>query len=114
MFLVAATLAVGVAFIALSAAHHSSAVSTCEGLFSADTATSTSQKVCDIWVWVQIGVMGLLWVLITICEVSRERVAAGGGGWRCQMRALTAELGWAQIYFVVYAGIYASEQRLDQ
>lgn len=74
MFLVGATLAVGVAFIALSAAHHSTAVTTCEGLFSTDTSTSTSQKVCNIWVWVQVGVMGLLWVLITICEVSTARV----------------------------------------
>ena len=72
MSLVAATLAVAVAFVALSAAHHSTAQNTCEGLFSTDTTDSTSQKVCNIWVWVQVGVMGLLWVLITICEVSKH------------------------------------------
>jgi len=72
MFLVGASLVVAVAFIALSAAHHSTAVTTCELLFSTDTSNTTSKTVCGVWVWVQVGVMGLLWVIITICEVSNK------------------------------------------
>lgn len=86
MSLVSLALVVAVAFIGLSAARHSTAVTNCEALFSTSTTNSTSTTVCGIWVWVQIGIMGLLWVLVTVCEV----------------------------YFLMYAGIYASEQRLDQ
>ncbi|GAA5854483.1 hypothetical protein JCM8547_004859 [Rhodosporidiobolus lusitaniae] len=83
--LVAAALLLALALIIISAAKHSSGVDACTRLFSQDDSDTSADTICNIWTWIQIGIMGLLFVIVGLCE----------------------------IYFVCYEGIYASEQKLD-
>ncbi|BGP39012.1 hypothetical protein JCM10450v2_002969 [Rhodotorula kratochvilovae] len=83
--LVSAALLLALAVIIISAVKHSTAVATCTRLFSADDTDNTANEICNIWTWIQIGIMGLLFVIVGLCE----------------------------LYFVFYTSIYASEQRLD-
>lgn len=73
--LVVLALVVALVFIILSAAKHSDAVSTCENLFadrsSSQNDITSSTDICNVWMWVQIGIMGLLFVIVGLCEVSR-------------------------------------------
>ncbi|KAM0788695.1 hypothetical protein ACM66B_002792 [Microbotryomycetes sp. NB124-2] len=87
--LVTAALVIALVLIILSAARHSTAVNNCENLF-ANKATSTDQvtsgtDICNIWTWVQIGIMGLLFLIVALCEA----------------------------YFLMFSHIYSSEQKLD-
>ncbi|GAA5965448.1 hypothetical protein JCM8115_005754 [Rhodotorula mucilaginosa] len=83
--LVSAAILCSLAIIIVSAAKHSTGVDNCTALFSADNTDTTANTICNIWTWIQIGIMGLLFVLVGLC----------------------------QVYFVCYTSIYASEQRLD-
>ncbi|GAA5821973.1 hypothetical protein JCM3770_003029 [Rhodotorula araucariae] len=83
--LVTAALLLALAVIIISAVKHTTAVQTCTRLFSADGTDTTAKGICNIWTWIQIGIMGLLFVIVGLCE----------------------------LYFVSYTSIYASEQRLD-
>ncbi|GAA6005089.1 hypothetical protein JCM10207_008506 [Rhodosporidiobolus poonsookiae] len=83
--LVSASLLLALALIIVSAAQHSKGVETCTRLFSADDTDNTANSICNIWTWIQIGIMGLLFVIVGLCE----------------------------IYFMMYESIYASEQKLD-
>ncbi|GAA5909714.1 hypothetical protein JCM5296_005770 [Sporobolomyces johnsonii] len=85
MFFVLIALALALAIIIASAVKHSTAVTACEKLFSADSSDSTANTICNIWTWVQVGIMGLLFVIVGLCE----------------------------LYFLMYSSIYASEQKLD-
>ncbi|GAA5971930.1 hypothetical protein JCM11641_001574 [Rhodosporidiobolus odoratus] len=73
--------------IIVSAVKHSTGVDECVRLFSAsvDDADNTAKTICNVWTWIQIGIMGLLFVIVGLC----------------------------QVYFVCYEAIYASEQKLD-
>ncbi|KAK4055753.1 hypothetical protein OIV83_000300 [Microbotryomycetes sp. JL201] len=87
--LVTAALVIALALIIISAARHSTAVNNCVNLF-ADRQTSTDQvtsgtDICNVWTWVQIGIMGLLFVIVALCEA----------------------------YFLMFSHIYSSEQKLD-
>lgn len=69
-------LVVALVFIIISAARHSTAVNSCENLFANHNSTSTvtsGTQICNIWTWVQIGIMGLLFVIVGLCEVSSAR-----------------------------------------
>lgn len=101
--LVSIALTIALAFIILSAVRHGPAVTACEALFvaqSTQTATPTSggglvnigssnvtsgSQICNIWTWVQLGIMGLLFIIIGLCEA----------------------------YFLMYQSIYLSEQKAD-
>ncbi|GAA6029828.1 hypothetical protein JCM8097_001067 [Rhodosporidiobolus ruineniae] len=83
--LVACALLLALALIIISAAKHSTAVDSCTRLFSADDADTSADSICNIWTWIQIGIMGLLFVIVALCE----------------------------LYFLMYESIYASEQKLD-
>lgn len=93
--LVAVAFVIALAFIALSAARHSTAMIACEGLFasqtmsnstiggqttSLDTGSVTSgTEICNIWTWVQVGIMGLLFIILGLCEVSLLQGVFPGG-----------------------------------
>lgn len=73
------TLAVALAFIIVSAVRHSTAVESCQALFTSDTNSGSTtsgvngdaaQGICNVWTWVQVGIMGLLFVLVALSEVS--------------------------------------------
>ncbi|GAA5836379.1 hypothetical protein JCM5353_002501 [Sporobolomyces roseus] len=86
MILVLLSLLLSLAIIIISAVKHKSAIDTCQRLFSADAATDdTGEGICNIWTWVQVGIMGLLFVIVGLCE----------------------------LYFLMYSSIYSSEQKLD-
>ncbi|SCZ97989.1 BZ3500_MvSof-1268-A1-R1_Chr7-3g09661 [Microbotryum saponariae] len=86
MLAVLLALGVALAFIILSCVRHSTALASCEGLFATATTTvAQNSAVCNIWMWVQVGLMGLLWIIVAIAEV----------------------------YFVMLSYGYAKSQRLD-
>ncbi|GAA6062794.1 hypothetical protein JCM10212_002163 [Sporobolomyces blumeae] len=88
MVLVVLALLLALAIIIISAVRHSAAIDTCQNLFSTDSASdsdTTAESICNIWTWVQVGIMGLLFVIVGLCE----------------------------LYFLMYSSIYASEQKLD-
>lgn len=78
--LVACALILALAFIIVSAVQHNTAVANCEALFSTQTASTnttgpssnvtSSSGICNVWTWVQLGIMGLLFIIITLSEVS--------------------------------------------
>ena len=70
-------LSAAAAFIGISAGRHQTAVGTCESsFFSSGNQTTSSQddtegqQVCDIFTWVVLGVMGALWGVLFIVQVS--------------------------------------------
>ncbi|BGP23769.1 proteophosphoglycan ppg4 [Rhodotorula toruloides] len=83
--LVTASILLALAIVIISAVQHSKGVDSCTRLFGTDNADSTAKNICNIWTWIQIGIMGLLFGIVALCE----------------------------FYFVFYTSIYASEQRLD-
>ncbi|KAI0094744.1 hypothetical protein BDY19DRAFT_914353 [Irpex rosettiformis] len=86
LLLTLADFSVAAVWIILSASRHSKAKSTCEtDFFSDSTTTSLGDTLCNIFPWVDVGLMAGLWVLLAI----------------------------AQIYFYVVISSYGSSQRLD-
>ncbi|GAA6008792.1 hypothetical protein JCM11491_003785 [Sporobolomyces phaffii] len=83
--LLLAALLLALAIIIISAVRHKSAIDTCQNLFSTDATGNTGEAICNVWTWVQVGIMGLLFVIVALCEA----------------------------YFLMYASIYSSEQKLD-
>lgn len=90
--------------------------STIAGNTFANGGVTSGTSICNVWTWAQLGVMGLLFLIIALTEVSfvfigpqlmRDFLVHGHGG-----KVLTI-ICW-QAYFLMYQGIYASEQRLDQ
>lgn len=67
--LVSAAVLCSLAIIIVSAAKHSTGVDNCTALFSADNTDTTANTICNIWTWIQIGIMGLLFVLVALCQV---------------------------------------------
>ncbi|GAA5916957.1 hypothetical protein JCM6882_005069 [Rhodosporidiobolus microsporus] len=68
--LVALSLLLALALIIYSAAKHSDGVDSCTRLFSEDDTDTSADSICNIWTWIQIGIMGLLFVIVGLCEVS--------------------------------------------
>ena len=57
-------------WIALSASRHSTAQTYCENTFFANTdQSSEADTMCNIFPWVDIGLMGGLWVILAIAQV---------------------------------------------
>jgi hypothetical protein len=58
-------------WIGISASRHSTAKSNCERKFftAASDLTSEGQTMCEIFPWVDIGLMGGLWGLLVISQV---------------------------------------------
>ncbi|EKM83815.1 hypothetical protein AGABI1DRAFT_66797 [Agaricus bisporus var. burnettii JB137-S8] len=66
---VSAAFSIAAAWIILSAVRHSTASSRCIQTFFSDTSLSSQgQKLCDIFSWVDVGIMGGLWVLLAILQ----------------------------------------------
>lgn len=70
-----AAFAVAVVWIIISATRHTTAQSKCEKKFfpieSTGETTSEGETICNIFPWVDIGIMGGLWVLLAIVQVRR-------------------------------------------
>ena len=83
------TIFVTLAFFAVSAARHSVALDNCVAQYANVPAGSSStgasqldgvgRTICDIFIWVQVGFMGLLIALIGLTQVSEEWQE--GRGW---------------------------------
>jgi hypothetical protein len=70
-------LAAAAAFIGISAGRHQTAVDVCEASFFSNASQSTTaqedtegQQICNIFTWVVLGVMGALWAMLFIVQVS--------------------------------------------
>lgn len=91
-----ATLLVVLAFFAVAAARHSTALASCivnyantpqgdgQGISTTQTESivDVGDNICDIWIWVQVGCMGLLIALIGITQVSRRVLWRACRRWR--------------------------------
>jgi len=73
-------LSAAAAFIGISAARHDVAVDACESSFFSSGNQSTTaqedtegQQICNIFTWVVLGIMGALWVVLFIVQVSDLR-----------------------------------------
>ncbi len=70
-------LSAALAFIGISAGRHQPAVDECESsFFSSGNQTTTTQadtegqQICNIFTWAVLGIMGALWVLLFVLQVS--------------------------------------------
>jgi len=68
-----AAFAVAAVWIIISAARHSTAQSNCEETFfassdSSDTTSSLGQTMCNIFPWVDVGLMGAAWVFFALVQ----------------------------------------------
>jgi len=62
--------AIAAVWVVVSAVHHSTASSNCiQRFFSDDSLQSQGQTLCDIFSWVDVGIMGGLWILLAIFQV---------------------------------------------
>jgi len=74
IMLTVAAFAVALTWIIISATKHNTAVSSCENSFFSDdtspgtTSAGESQTLCNIFTWVDIGLMGGLWVILAIMQ----------------------------------------------
>ena len=66
-----AAFSVAAAWIIVSATRHNTAKSKCEQKFftAASDVTSEAETMCQIFPWVDVGIMGGLWVLLAISQV---------------------------------------------
>ena len=77
-FITIAGFSISAAWIILSATRHSTAQTECETEFYSDTSTAnsaaslaeSSDTVCNIFSWVEVGIMGGLFVVLLIMQVS--------------------------------------------
>ncbi|KAI0274632.1 hypothetical protein BC834DRAFT_814875 [Gloeopeniophorella convolvens] len=76
-----AAFSVAAVWIAISASRHSTAKSNCERKFFSATSDLTSEgdTMCEIFAWVDIGLMGGLWVLLAITQFYLFTVISGYG-----------------------------------
>ena len=70
-----AAFAVAAAWIIISATKHTTAVSKCETDFFSDDLGGSSisgegNTLCQIFTWVDVGLMGGLWIVLAIAQVS--------------------------------------------
>lgn len=74
---IVAVFAVGAAWAIVSATRHSTAVSACLKTFFPDAATDSTEAsegntMCDIFPWVDVGIMGGLWAFFAAVHVSER------------------------------------------
>lgn len=69
--------AVALTWIIISATKHNTALNDCENDFFSDDTSGTGstsldegQTLCNIFTWVDVGLMGGLWVVLAIMQVS--------------------------------------------
>jgi hypothetical protein len=78
-----AAFSVAAAWIIVSATRHNTAKSNCEQKFFTATAatgvTSEAETMCQIFPWVDVGIMGGLWVLLAISQFYFYTVISGYG-----------------------------------
>ncbi|KAL4071007.1 hypothetical protein J3A83DRAFT_4373180 [Scleroderma citrinum] len=71
--LTCAAFAIAVVWIIISAVRHSTAQSNCEDTYfpsdnSSDTTSSLGQTMCNIFAWVDVGLMGATWVFFAVVQ----------------------------------------------
>ncbi|KAL4242154.1 hypothetical protein ABKN59_001866 [Abortiporus biennis] len=68
MLITIAAFSVAAVWIILSAVRHKQANAKCLADFFTDSTTSEGNTLCDIFPWVDVGIMGGLWVLLAIVQ----------------------------------------------
>ncbi|CAL1695455.1 unnamed protein product [Somion occarium] len=63
-----AAFSVAAVWIIISAVRHNQAKAKCESDFFANSTTSEGDTLCEIFPWVDVGIMGGLWVLLAIVQ----------------------------------------------
>lgn len=76
-----AAFSVAAVWIAISASRHSTAQSNCERRFftTASDLTSEGETMCEIFPWVDIGLMGGLWAILLISQFYFYTIVSGYG-----------------------------------
>lgn len=86
-FITIAGFSISIAWIIMSATRHSTAQANCEKDYystgstgdNAASLASEADTVCNIFSWVDVGVMGGLWVVLLLMQVSAENRSAWHG-----------------------------------
>ena len=101
-----AAFSVAAAWIIVSATRHSNAEAKCIQDFFSSTGpgsdSSEGEALCNIFAWVDVGVMGALWILLAILQVSHFI-----------RRFFNLFLSAAQLYLFVILSSYGIVQRRD-
>jgi hypothetical protein len=93
---------IAIVWVILSATRHSTAQSNClKNFFNNDNTNSEGKTLCNIFPWVDVGVMGGLWVILAILQV--------GACQSCNTLTLT----FRQVYLYVVIASYSRSQRED-
>ena len=104
---IVAAFSVAAAWIILSATRHSNAQAKCIQDFFNTTGSATSssegEALCNIFPWVDIGIMGALWVLLAILQVSHV----------IRLFSIYPFLSDPQLYLFVILSSYGTAQRRD-
>lgn len=74
---VTAAFGIAAAFIGISASRHNTALTKCQSDFFKDpvagsTSATDSKTLCNIFTWVDIGLMAGLWVVLAVFQVRRS------------------------------------------
>lgn len=69
LLITVAAFSIAAVWIAISAARHKQAKAQCETDFFPTNSESEGGTLCNIFPWVDIGLMGGLWVLLAIVQV---------------------------------------------
>lgn len=69
-----AVFAIAAVWIIISASRHSTALSNCEATFFSGSTSSEGETLCDIFSWVDIGVMAGAWVFFALVQVNDDAV----------------------------------------
>lgn len=100
--MISAAFSVAAAWIILSATRHSNAQAKCiKDFFTPASSSSTGGTLCNIFPWVDIGIMAALWVLLAILQVSRF------------YPTIFPYLSDPQLYLFVVLSSYGTAQRRD-
>ena len=79
IFVTLAAFSVAAVWIGISAGRHSTAQTRCENKFFAagsGTVSSEGRILCNVFPWVDVGVMGGIWLLLAIAQVRKYIVFA--------------------------------------
>ena len=98
-----AAFSVAAVWIAISASRHSQAKTKCTTDFFPINSDSEGDTLCDIFPWVDVGIMGGLWVLLAIVQVR----------FISNSRSVSHMLTHTQLYLYVIVSSYGSGQRKD-
>lgn len=104
-----AAFGIAAAWIAISATHHDQAQTQCITDFFKNTVSATNgqgETLCNIFPWADVGIMGGLWILFAIVQVSLITL-------RILSHRVLTERSSSQMYLYIVLSAFGKSQRRD-